>query len=167
MHYREYVGVGAVSLGVFIILMAVLFGSTRPVGKLVLGGDELFKDKVETYMAHSSYEAQLIDDQTFVCASDVLGYDDRYAYANVLCQGYRENAGVIEKWTGFRTLARFEFVGPAYLIKGHDEPMDGTYASDMKRLFPKHIRDLERAPYANGGTDLSAEADAKIPYSID
>lgn len=55
--------------------------------------------------------------EQFFCDVTLLGYDDLYAYAKTLCQGYTVNeSGVIEKGAGQGDWMRFEYSPPSLSI---------------------------------------------------
>jgi hypothetical protein len=78
--------------------------------------------------------------ENYHCANKLYGYDDKYAYAWVCCEGFVGNRGGYTMSYGFGIPTRFEFIQPHFQIIKFEQPRDGDiYDSDIRKLFPRAI----------------------------
>lgn len=76
----------------------------------------------------------------------LYGYDEKYAYAWVLCSGFIvKSSGELEPGTGFSIPTRLEYKQPDFQIVAYKHPEDGSfYDTTLRQLFPKKFYDLGR-----------------------
>jgi hypothetical protein len=107
-------------------------------------------------------ESQARDDylgkENYHCASLLYGYDDKYAYTLMYCQGFIGNRAAFSRGTGWLIPTRFEFVKPHYQIIGFKQPGDGgVYQRDIRKLFPRALyKNFFNAFYNSNPTEIKA-----------
>ena len=110
-------------------------------GPLSVGiANEPLKDAINTYMEAQKTEHDL-GYENYHCANKLIGFDDKYAYAWVLCSGYTgETADTLIKGTGFSIPTRFAYDKESMTVTGYEQPGDGSsYMPSLKKLFPFDI----------------------------
>jgi hypothetical protein len=76
--------------------------------------------------------------ENYHCASLLYGYDDKYAYTLMRCQGFIGDRAAFSWGTGSLIPTRFEFVKPNYQIIGFKQPGDGdAFGPELQKLFPR------------------------------
>lgn len=99
--------------------------------------NEKLQSNINSFMESQKSEYALGGDN-YYCTNILYGYDDKYAYAWVLCIGYivKDN-GELEQGSGSSVPTRFEYNEPGLQITGFEQPGDGAaYNPSLKKLFP-------------------------------
>ncbi|MFH0792088.1 MAG: hypothetical protein V1905_02645 [bacterium] len=79
--------------------------------------------------------------ENYYCGNILYGYDDKYAYAWVSCQGFIFENGELEGGSGFSVPVRLEYKGQDFQIVNFKEPSDGSYyRASFIKLFPEKLQ---------------------------
>lgn len=111
----------------------------KPVGELKTDNNHMLQSNINSFMESKGHS------ENYHCGSFLHGYDDKYAYARVLCIDFivRSN-GDIQEEGGFCGPIRLEFKQPNYEVIAFRRPEDGeNYGSSLRYLFPKAMYDKD------------------------
>jgi hypothetical protein len=130
----------------------------QPVGELRTAPSPALQANIESFMESQKSELDR-GKENYHCASILYGYDDRYAYAWVLCEGHVREDGAWQKGSGFSAPVRLEYASPDLRVVDHKMPGDGsTYMPTLKQLFP---RQMYKGQISNAEVDALSEKNSK------
>lgn len=118
------------------------YRQTKPSSATPSSNDKL-KSNINTFM-ESQVSQNALGKENYHCSNLLYGYDEKYAYAWVLCSGFIvKSSGELEQGTGFSSPTRLEYKQPDFQIIAYEQPKDGSfYDTTLQQLFPKKFYDL-------------------------
>lgn len=117
---------------------------------VVTTGNSKLQANINSFM-ESQVTEHALGKENYHCANYLYGYDEKYAYAWVLCQGFVSKPnGDLEQGTGFSGPTRLEYRQPNFQIVGFRQPGNGSlYDPGLRELFPKEFYDKARLHLPN------------------
>ena len=106
--------------------------------------NKTLQSNINSFLEVDKLKSGWFEDENLQCSNQLLGYDDKYAYAWVWCVGFLTNAkGKPEVETGQSVPTRLEYSQPGFKIIEYDEPSDGNeYGKSLRKIFPKKMYDM-------------------------
>ncbi len=137
----------AVFISIILISGFIIFGRyfstnpadfAKPAGSVNYTKEEKLQLNINYFMESQKKSEYALGKDNYYCVNVLYGYDDKYAYAWVLCIGHIvESNGELEQGSGFSIPARFEYDKSGFQIIGFEQPSDGSgYVPSLKKLFP-------------------------------
>jgi hypothetical protein len=133
--------------GVFVLQKLLFVNSmdfAKPIGDLRVSANSELQSNINSYM-ESQKDENYLGKENYHCANILYGYDDKYAYAWVICSGFISKGGELKGGTGSSAPTRLEYSGSDFQIIGFREPADASSLDPtLRELFPEKFYQLGR-----------------------
>lgn len=145
-----------------LLLLQLLIGYPRPIGTLTTTKNPILQSNINSFM-ESRIPSDVIGRENYHCSNILYGYDKKYAYTWIYCNGFVAGKELITPG-GSSVPTRLAYQQPNFQIMSFKEPIDGKhYPGSLRRLFPKQIYDSAiRQPSRYEIMKLEEEVRSKI-----